>query len=587
MPPPDLPADPPPTGEAPAPPAGPPPVAGPAEPDAVPLRARLVAGWTALPLALRVGGVAAAVALVAWAGLREPLAEVARPDADALGEAAAHARAEYAAMLRQSPVPLGRAPAAGALEPGDAEEAGGRYVDYYAVEAADSVAFSVLVTSDAFAPDLAVRRPDGQPVAASDLLRTAGRAEVGGLRGPGRFEIAVTSREPGADGAYQVEVARPSAVDSVFVDTEGVEGALGGGPRRTGRYERAFAVAAGPETPVVLRVVSTAFAPRVHLFGPNGEVRGTWRTVERLSSGDSLHAVLVRYLPGWDAPYRLLVTSEAPGAHGPFAVDARSVPVREISVPGRTSGTLGDESWLDDGRYLDTYRLRASGGERVTVRAESGEVPPAVRLWRAEGRTRETVAEDLNAGSASAVALERELDGGEYFLEVLSGGELEEGEPARGGAYTLAVEAERPDPPPAAPGAPAPGSRFFTTDVRRTGQSGGSTFEVGVTSVALSYPAGARTRVQLSVSVRSVDYAGGWAPWESFAVKALLVDGEGRRYPVSVTESRSPSGPAAEPGTVRRGTVVFYAPEVVRGLDRLVFVPSIGEQTLTLPIPVR
>lgn len=580
----NLPAEPPPTGAPPAPPAEPS-----VDADRPPLGARLARGWTDAPLVLRVGGLGVLLALVAWAALREPLAEVPeRPAEEDWTEAAARARAEYAAMLRQSPAPLAGA-AAGALEPGDAERSDDRYADYYAFDA-DSAAFSVLVTSGEFAPDLAVRLPDGRPVAASDLLRTAGRAEIDGLRGPGRFSVAVTSREPRAGGAYEVEVVPAGPVDSVVVDGAGVEGALGGGPRRAGRYERALAVAAGPEAPVVLRVVSRTFAPRVHLFGPNGEVGDGWRTVERLSSGDSLHAVVVRYLPGWDAPYRLLVTSEAPGVRGRFAVDARTVPIGTVGVPGRASGALGDESWLEDGRYVDTYRLRVQDAERLTLRAESDEVPPALRLWRVERRSREAVAEDLNGAGASAVEVERELEEGLYYVEVLSGGDLDEGEPALGGPYTLTVEAERPDPPEGAPGVldgPVPGSRFVPVEVRRTGESGGSTFEVGVTGVAVSYPGGSRTRVQLSVSVRSVDYAGAWAPWSNFARKAYLVDGGGRRYPVSVGESRSPSGPEAEPGTVRRGTVVFYAPEVVRDISRLVFVPSIGERTLTLLVPMR
>lgn len=574
MPPEQLPADPPPAGEAPpSPPAADGPVAD--------------AGRAVDRRVLWAG--AALVALVAlWAAFRNPLADAAPGlDPEAREQEERRARAEYAAMLRQSPEPLGLAPAAGALESGDAEDAGGRYVDYYAFDA-DSAAFAVLVTSDAFAPDLAVRSPGGESVAASALLRTDGRAEITGLRGPGRFEVAVTSRWAGASGPYHVEVVPAGAVDSVHVDGEARMAGLGGGAPRAGRYERAFAVVAGPEAPVILRVASTAFAPRVHLLGPNGEVEGTWGTTERVV-GDSLRAVLVRYTPGWEAPYRLIVTSEEPGARGPFALDARSVQVRDLRADStRTEGVLGSESWLLGGRYVDTYRLRARGETRATIRATSDRVPPGLRLWRIGARDREAVAEDLNAAGAGAVSIARTLDAGEYYVEVVSGGEVEPGGPVRGGPYTLDVKTEptAPPPPPTPSAGPAPGTRVFATEVRRTGQSGGSTFEVGVTHVAISYPAESRTRVQLSVSVRSVDYAGNWAPWESFAGKAYLVDDTGRRYQVSVAESRSPSGPRADPGTVRRGTVVFYAPEIARGLRRVVLVASIGEETVTLPIPV-
>ena len=127
----------------------------------------------------------------------------------------------------------------------------------------------------------------------------------------------------------------------------------------------------------------------------------------------------------------------------------------------------------------------------------------------------------------------------------------------------------------------------FATDVRGVGRSGGNSFEVGVTYVAVSTPNDERTRVQLSVTVRSLDYTGAWAPWDRFARQAYVVDDRGRRYTVSVEESTSPSGPRAEPGTARRGTVVFYHPELATGQRRFVLVASVGEESVTLPIPVK
>ena len=559
------------------------------------LRGHLRGRWDAAPLWARLGGVAVLL-LLGWAvgGGAADTAEGTRTDEEAARDAA-RARAEWAAARRLTPAPLGRAPARGELGPGDAELDDGRLADYHAFEA-DSLAFSVLATSDAFDPDLSVRLPDGRTVAASTLLGAAGRAEADGLRGPGRFEIEVTSAEPGRSGAYQLEVVPAGPVDSVFVDGEPRYDRLGAGPRRGPRHERTYAVATGAEAPVLLRVVSPSFTPRVRLFGPNGEVRGSWRTVERRASGDSLRAVVVRYVPGWDAPYRLLVTSEEGGAGGPFALDVRSLQTHELGPDGTAERALGDDSWLADGRYVDTFRLRVPADVRTTLTAASEAFPPALRVWRLDGRTRTDVADAANAEGAPEAVVEGTFDRGEYFVEVTSGGDWEPGDPAQGGEYALAVEAEPVEPPPPVfdfgplpedPSAgPAPGTRVFPTEVRRTGQSGGSTFEVGVTTVAISYPGGTRTRVQLSVTVRSVDYTGNWAPWERFAAQSYLVDDAGRRYRVSAAESTSPSGSSAEPGTSRRGTVVFYAPGVARGLQRVVLVASVGDETVTLPIPV-
>ncbi|MDT0630389.1 hypothetical protein RQM47_04535 [Rubrivirga sp. S365] len=574
-------------------PSDPPPRPAPGGAEAEPsLRAHLAAQWRAWPLWARWGGVAVLVALLAWA-LTDTASDVAEGanDEDMMRQVAL-ARAEWADAQRQAPQALDRRPAEGTLGPGDAERDDGRYADYYAFEA-DSLDFSVLVTSDDFAPDLSVRRPDGQTVAASNLLRTEGRAEIEGLQGPGRFVVEVSPFEPGTSGAYVLEVVPAGPADSLFVDEEPRLDTLGQGARRGPRYERAYGVMTGSEVPVLLRVVSPSFTPRLHLFGPNGEVRGSWRTVERRASGDSLRAVVIRYLPGWDAPYRLLVTSEEAGAEGAYALDVRSLQTYSLGLGEEADGALGDDSWLVDGRYVDTYRLRVPDGVRTRLVAASEVFPPALRVWRLDGRSRKDVADAANPAGGPEATVEGRLDAGDYFVEVSSGGEWEPGDPARGGDYTLASETEAVEPPPptaAPPGGrydgPAPPTKVFATEVRREGESGESTFEVGVTTVAISYPGETRTRVQLSVTVRSVDYSGGWAPWERFAAQSYLVDDTGRRYAVSAAESTSPSGPTAEPGTSRRGTVVLYAPEVARDLRRLVFVASIGERSLTLPIPV-
>ena len=581
---------------------GPGPRAGlPADPPALDeeptLREHLAATWRETPPRVRWAAAAALAVLVAWVAVPRVIDAAEGPTADEAAEQAARDRAQWAAMRRQSPVDLGAEPIEETLGPGDAERADDRYADYYAHQA-DSTEFSVLVTSADFAPDLAVRLPDGRTLAASNLLRTAGRAEIGGLRGPGRFEVVVTSRAPRAGGVYQLAVVPAGPVDSVYVDEDARLDTLRAGPLRAGRYERAYGVWTGSETPVVVRVVSQAFRPRVHLFGPNGEVRGAWQTLERSTSGDSLHGVVLRYIPGWDAPYHLIVSSEEPGRTGPFALDAQSIAVRDLAADGRPfAALLGDRSWLEDGRYVDTYKVNVRDGTRTTVTVQSDAFPPAFRLWRVERRSRDEVAETPNEAGAPSATYAAELAAGEYFVEVTSGGPdslTAAGRPL-GGDYAVAVQSESLAPPepspdrpraPSPPTGPAPGSKVFSTEVRRTGQSGGSTFEVGVTNVAISYPGTSRTRVQLSVTVRSVDYTGNWAPWSSFASQSYVVDDAGRRYSASTSESQSPSGSSATPGTARRGTVVFYLNERAPDIGRVVLVASIGDRTVTLPIPV-
>ena len=501
-------------------------------------------------------------------------------------------------MMRRAPRALGAAGVRDTLGPGDAERTDGRFADYYTFTARDSTAFSVVVASADFGPDLDVRRPDGVIVAGSALLRTRSRAEVSDLRGPGRFEIVVTSREPGATGVYELAAGPAAAVDSLYADGPARSDTLGvgraSGVLRAGRFERVYGVVTGSDAPVVIRVVSPAFVPRLELLGPTGEVEGAWRTVETVRS-DTLSGVVLRYLPGWDAPYRLVVSSASPYARGPFAVDVRTLPVRALPADGApVAARLGDDSWLAGYRYVDTYKLTAREGMRTSVEVSSETVPPAFRLYRQDRRDDRVSAANANAAGVASVRTEGVLAPGDYLLEVTSGGVPADTIRAVGGDYTLTVQqtpleppaprAPSPSAPAAAPAAPQ-ASRVFAVSAERTGTSGGSAFAVGVTQVAVSYP-GARTRVQLSLSVRSVDYTGAWAPWESFARKASLTDDAGRRYAAWPSESVSPSGGTASPGTVRRGTVVFYTRGAATGQRRFTLVASIGESSVSLPIPV-
>ncbi len=573
--------------DAPAPADTPETTAPPAEAQRPTLRARLARRR------VLVGASAAAALLV---GLWMLLPGDGRPtDAGRVDAEAASARAQWAAMMRRSPAALGSAGVRDTLGPGDAQREDGRYADYYAFTSRDSAAFTVVVSSADFAPDIAVRRPDGVTVAASTLLRTDSRAEVADLRGPGRFEIVVTSRDVGATGVYDLTAGASLAADTLYVDDapRGDTLGLGAGELRAGHFERIYGVVTASDAPVAISVVSADFLPRVSLIGPTGEVEGNWRTIERVA-GDSLAGVVLRYLPGWDAPYRLVVSSERAGARGAFAVEARTLTPRAIAADGRPiDGHLGDDSWLEGYRYVDTYRFRVRDGVRTSVRVSSSDVPPAFRLFRVDRRDDREAVADANPRGAMSVQAEAALAAGDYVLEVTSGGTPADTLHAQGGAYTLTVRQIAPTPPPRPaapvrpPAAPAESleSRVFGVSGERTGSSGGSTFGVGATQVALSYPGG-RTRVQVSISVRSVDYTGAWAAWSSFASKSYLVDDDGRRYTSSTSESASPSGERAEPGTVRRGTVVFYARGALTGQRRFVLVASIGASSVSLPLTV-
>ena len=547
--------------------------------------------WRALPAWGRVAASVAfllAVALTGWAlweGAEAP------QEAAAVESDVASARTAWAAAQRQAPTPLapepdGSAFASGALEPGDAETAAGRYVDFLSYVTADSAAFSVVATSAAFTPDVSVRTPGGERLAASILLGTDSRAEVVGLRGPGRFEITLTSAQREASGAYEVSAGPSTALDTLRAEDPLRADTLGGGRPRAGRYEKAYAVLTEPDQPLVLEVVSPTFSPRVTLLGPAGEIRQQ-RTLERGAAGDSLFGVVLRFQPGWDLPYTLLVSSDEPQATGPFAVEMRTVGVQTLTPGSRPlSGVLGKESWLRNGRYVDAYRFRVGSDDEMEIQLNSADFAPAFQLWRDETHGVKEVFSELNRAERAEISAKKtDLQPGTYVLEVTSA-EVGESGTYPGGRYALRVEAIQPVLPNFDPGDPgAPRGWSGAVGGSATGRSpDGDTFAVSVYAVSVSYPGGDRTRIQLGLTVRSVDYTGPWAPWRSFAAKGALMDDRGRQYQPAPAESAG-TGVLAEPGAERRGRLVFYADGIHTDIRRLVFSAPLGGSS-SVPIPL-
>ncbi|OZC03794.1 hypothetical protein [Rubricoccus marinus] len=513
------------------------------------------------------------------------------------GEAArnaAIARTAWAAAQRQAPTPLAAEPdgsafASGALEPGDAETAAGKYVDFLSYTTSDSTAFTVVATSEAFTPDLSVRTPDGRRLAASVLLGTSSRAEVVGLQGPGRFDITLTTASQGASGAYQVLVGNGTARDTLRAGDALRADTLGSGRALAGRFEVGYALLAEPDRPVILEVVSSAFTPRITLLGPAGEIRQQ-RTLERGVSGDSLFGAVLRFRPGWDLPYTVLISSDEREATGPFALEMRTIDVKPLAGDGRpVSGELGKDSWLRDGRYVDAYRFRVSDGDDLKIDVQSQDFAPAFHLWREETRGVKDALSELNRAERAGVTAEKsDFEPGTYVLEIMSA-KVGEGGAYPSGRYALTVASERPEPvrfDPSDPDAP----RGWTGAIggSATGRSpDGDTFVISVNAVSISYPRGDRTRIQLGVTVRSVDYSGPWAPWRSFASQGALMDARGRQYQPAPAESAG-TGTIAEPGSERRGRLVFYADGVRTDQGRLVFSAPLGGGTsvpIVLDIP--
>ena len=457
--------------------------------------------------------------------------------------------------LRQAPLPLEDGLVSDALEATDALGPGGYLEDYYAFEAADGTPFSVVLTSAAFAPDLVVITPDSQRVAASALRQTAHRAEVADLSGAGRYVVVVTSREPGAEGTYELSAGRLPQVDLIEPNAGTVEATLGAsGVLRAGRYENLHAIALPPGRPTIVSVRARTFQPRLYLLGPEGEVKEPWGSLLQVQV-DSLHTTEIRFQPGWDVPYTLIVSSEEARARGPYSLEVEALRTRTISTDGQAvSGELGKDSWFKDGRYVDTYRFEAYEGTHVIAEVHADGFAPRLAITLGD----RPVAE--HEGSRTA-RIERDLtSSGAYELHVSS---AEEGATGR---YTVSVIVDTPE---------GPRYQSFTTETRRIGTTTrGHQFEITVTRVRVLSAGEGRVQVRLNVTERSLDFEGEWDTWQARAPYTWLTDDTGRRY--GLTEANGGEiSEDVEAGQARRGGLIFEA-EAAGGTPK----------TLTLHYPI-
>src|SRR5690606_32160642 len=336
-----------------------------------------------------------------------------RPTEEELSQQAVAHQTAWRNYLQYAPPALEGGFATGTLAVGDGVSPEGRLEDYYAFEAPDSSPFSVIVTAAAFAPDLVVTTPGGRRIAASALWQTEHRAEVPGLRGPGRFIIAVTGRAPGAGGAYELS-AGPPKVPRLLEPGDAIDSTLGlTGPARAGRYEDHYAVVVPPGQPALVAVRSRSFRPRLALLGPEGQVVAPWGSVSHIDT-DTLHTAAFRYQPGWDSPYLLLVSSDGEGERGGYTVEVERVRILALATDGSAvRGTLGEGGWYRDGRYGDTYAFEAAEGTSAFLEVRSAAFAPVLVL-RQGGR------EVARRSGAGVVRLEQELEGGRYEVDVTS-----------------------------------------------------------------------------------------------------------------------------------------------------------------------
>ncbi len=287
---------------------------------------------------------------------------------------------------------------AGALDDSDFRTADGRYQDLYAF-AADSSGrtLTFTVSSDAFYPDLVVTGPDGtatdgETVSAGDDGETATRTvTVRGLRGPGVYQILLSSRRAQATGGYTLRIRQEDPVAALPVNGRQVAGEL----KRTsvkadGRYRDmySFAGAAGREHTITVK--SDAFSPTVVVTGPSGSaVRG--------ASAPTSGGTVYTFTPAAAGSYRVVVSTretERTGAYTVLLAVAAPPPPSPATQADNdapaSGGSLraGGSPVRDSLAAGDTRTYSASGrvGDRVSVEVRAAGFTPTLTIIGPDGQ---------------------------------------------------------------------------------------------------------------------------------------------------------------------------------------------------------
>ena len=344
---------------------------------------------------------------------------------------------------------------AGELDDSDFRTTDGRYQDLYAF-AADSSGrtLSFTVSSDTFYPDVVVTGPDGtatdgETVSADDDEETDTRTvAVGGLRGPGVYQILVSSRRPQTTGGYTLRIRQEDPVVALPVNGRQVAGEL----KRTsvkadGRYRDTYSFTGAPEREHTITVMSSAFTPTVTVTGPSGAaVRGgtsaptsggTVYTFTPTTAGSYRVAVSTRETDRTGA-YTILLAVAAPPPPAPTAGEEDAgVTLRAGGAPVRDSLAAGDSR---------TYSASGRVGDRVSVEVRATGFTPTLTIIGPDGQRTPATPD----GDRARAQLTLPADGRFRVVVGSSGGS---------GAYSVSLEQRAgvtATPIPRTPGADVP-----------------------------------------------------------------------------------------------------------------------------------
>ncbi len=245
----------------------------------------------------------------------------------------------------------------GTLGPDGNRDAEGRFEREHALSLRRGQRVIVSLQSAAFDTLLKVIPPAGEAMENDDIARDNLNSRLD-FTAPidGRYRVVVTSYQPGATGAYTVQVTAGEPGQGMVVvgntnanptpDAQvGAGGTLAANapvneylspadPSSGGRYVRAYRLEGQQGAMVTLRLESSAFDPTLTLVAPNGQ---RWNN-DDTTQADTNSTIQVT-LPA-TGTYRVEVSSYRQGATGPFTLTARSAAAPQVGQNGVPTGNV-------------------------------------------------------------------------------------------------------------------------------------------------------------------------------------------------------------------------------------------------------
>jgi hypothetical protein len=193
-------------------------------------------------------------------------------------------------------------------------------------------------------------------------------------RSPDRYQISVTSVEPGQFGRFQLDI---QPLHAVLTRREALQASDPFDRQPSFQYCRTYRQELKKGAPYVVEMTSTAFSPSLRVEDPRGN---EWRQAS--SSPGSVARVV--FFPERDGAYDIVASSTLARQTGPFALTVLSPQPVVSEAAQLTTDDFFDP--LQNQNYQKVHAVKLKAGEHYLISLQTREFTPFLRIESARGQ---------------------------------------------------------------------------------------------------------------------------------------------------------------------------------------------------------